>query len=395
MEVGHFISLFQSEHIKVQIYGAGRAAYHLCKSLAKRGVKIHVFAPSPFKKDLIENYYDNMTVHFYRSFLRVGTMNISFKLLFGTLNHNHNIDVVHVHNDTPISVIAGLRYAKKESRPLVVTWHGDWIENYGSIVRRFGVWFSNKYLVDRVLSCANVIITPSMNYVKESRFLKDHREKLIEIPNGINLEDFNIPYSKEECREKLGLNGAKSIVLFVGALYPLKGPQILLKAIPRIIKEHRDVIFVFVGGGDVDKYMRLSEEMGIQKHVIFSGYVKEGLKLLYYKASDIFVLPSIETFEVFPLVLLEASASRLPIIVSNLSTFRCLVEEGFNGIFAKKGDENSLADAVIYLLENVDVRRRMGENARRKAKDYTWEKTARMTEEVYERVLSNENMLVG
>jgi glycosyltransferase involved in cell wall biosynthesis len=179
------------------------------------------------------------------------------------------------------------------------------------------------------------------------------------------------------------------LVLYLSALYPLKGPQILLKAIPEIIKTHKDAFFVFVGGGEVDEYKKLAEELGIQDWVRFTGYVEEKLKSLYYKASDIFVLPSIETFEVFPLVLLEAAASGLPMIVSDLNAFKCIIEDGYNGIVTRRGDPKALADAIIYLLENEDARKKMGENARRKVENYSWEKIAEMTEKVYEQVLSN------
>jgi len=384
MLISHFVSLFPSKNGKVQVYGAGRVAYYLSKKLAERGHSIQVFVP--FSCDLIENH-GGVVVHFYRSIFRVGIMNISWKLFFDPLNYD--TDIVHIHNDTPISMLARLRYANKKRKPLIVTWHGDWIENYGNAVRRMGVYLSNRYLVDKVLSKARVIITPSRYYVEESKFLKKYRAKLIEIPNGIDLEIFNIPYSKDECRKLLGLDNTKKLVLYLSALYPLKGPQILLKAIPEIIKTHKDTFFVFVGGGEVDKYKKLAEELGIQDWVRFTGYVEEKLKPLYYKASDIFVLPSIETFEVFPLALLEAAASGLPMVVSDLNAFKCIIEDGYNGIVTRRGDPKALADAIIYLLENEDVRKKMGKNARRKVENYSWEKIAEMTEKIYEQVLSN------
>ena len=358
-------------------------AYHLCKMLAERGHNVRVFVS--FNYDFIKKL-GNCSIHFYKSFLRIGVTNVSWKIFFDPLNYD--TDIVHIHNDTPISMLAGLNYANKKGKPLVVTWHGDWIENYGNAIRRIGVYFSNKYLVDRVLSKARVIITPSKYYVEDSRFLKKYKTKLIEIPNGIELKTFNLPFSKDYCRRILGLDNAKEIVLYLSALYPLKGPQVLLRAIPNILKAHKDVLFVFVGGGDVDKYKRLSKELDVQDHVKFTGYIKEELKPLYYKASDVFVLPSIETFEVFPLVLLEASASGLPMVVSDLNTFKCIIEDGYNGMVTKRGDPKALADAIVHLLENEDVRRRMGENARRKAERYSWEKIAEMTEKLYEQVLS-------
>jgi glycosyltransferase involved in cell wall biosynthesis len=217
-------------------------AYHLCRKLAERGHNIQVFVP--FSKSLVEDH-GNIIVHFYKSIFRTGITNISLKLFSDPLNYD--VDIVHIHNDTPISMIAGLRYVNEKGKPLVVTWHGDWIENYGSVIRRIGVCLLNRYLVDKVLSMAKVILTPSKHYVEESRFLKKYKAKIIEIPNGIDLEAFNTLYSKDECRKILGLDNAKNLVLFLSALYPLKGPQILLKAIPKIIKGHRDTTFIFVG----------------------------------------------------------------------------------------------------------------------------------------------------
>ena len=108
------------------------------------------------------------------------------------------------------------------------------------------------------------------------------------------------------------------------------------------------------------------------------------MKPFYYRAADVFVLPSVMKSEVFPIVLLEASASGLPMVVSDLDTLKCIIEDGYNGIVTKRGDENNLAGAIIYLLENEGVREKMGKNAREKVKDYSWGRIAEMTEKVYE-----------
>jgi len=380
MRVACFISLFPSKCVDVQIYGAGRVAYHLCKKLGEKGHSVHVFVP--FSHDLIENH-GSVVVHFYKSIFRFGIMNISWRLFFDPLNYD--ADIVHIHNDTPISMIAGLRYVNKKGKPLIVTWHGDWIENYSSVVRRIGVYLSNRYLVDKVLSKARVIITPSKYYVEESRFLKKYKEKLIEIPNGIDLEEFNIPYSKCECRKRLKLDLEKNVVLFVGALYPLKGPHILLYAIQNIVKRRSDVIFLFLGGGDIKKYESLAEKLEIQRFVRFYGYMRRNLPL-YFKAADIFVLPSLS--EIFGLVILEAMACGTPVVASKVGGIPSVVRDGEDGLLVPPNNPEKLADAIIYLLENEDVRKKLGENARKRAGNYSWEKIAEMTEKVYEQVIN-------
>jgi glycosyltransferase involved in cell wall biosynthesis len=382
MKVACFVSLFPSNCECVQIYGAGRVAYHLCRGLAERGHNIQVFVP--FSKDLVEEH-GNVIVHFYKSVFKIGIMNISWRLFYDPLNYD--ADIVHIHNDTPISMIAGLRYVNKKGKPLVVTWHGDWIENYGSVIRRIGVYLSNRYLVDKVLSKTKIIITPSKYYVKESRFLRKYKEKLIEIPNGIDLETFNISYSKNECRRILGLDATEKVVLYLSALYPLKGPEILLKAIPEIVKEHKDTIFVFVGGGDVNRYREMSEKMGVQKYVRFTGYIEERLKPLYYKAADVFVLPSIETFESFGIVNLEAMACGTPIIASKIGGIPDVIKNGENGLLVSPKNHEALANAIVYLLKNEAMRSKMSENGREFVKSYTWNRIAEAYEMVYRKVI--------
>jgi glycosyltransferase involved in cell wall biosynthesis len=158
---------------------------------------------------------------------------------------------------------------------------------------------------------------------------------------------------------------------------------------PWVISKVPDAELLVAGDGVMRDYLKaLVNKLGISQHVRFVGFVEESLKPLYYKAADIFCLPSVMSTEVFPLALLEALASGLPMIVSNLNTFKCIIEDGYNGIVTKRGDSKALADAIVYLLENEDVRRKMGENARRKAEKYSWEKIAEMTEKLYEHVLS-------
>ncbi|MCR8454643.1 MAG: glycosyltransferase family 4 protein [Crenarchaeota archaeon] len=381
MRIGEFVTVFPSG--ETEVYGPGRVAYHLAKELAERGHEVYVF--SSFTDDVVKRQ-GSLTVYFYKSLFKIGFSYISPKLLFNPLKHD--IDLVHAHSDTPVSVLAGLMYAKKKRKPLVVTWHGEWSENYGSIIRRVGVWISKKWLISRVLASADIIVVPSEYFIEESIFLKRYRDKIIEIPNGVDIETFAAPYSKEEVRKILGLEERGRVVLQVSVLLERKGPHILLKAIPRVVERCENVTFVFVGGGELERYRMLARKLGVEKYVKFTGYVKEGEKLLYYKAADVFVLPSVE--EVMPLALLEASAAGLPIVASDLTTLRRIIEDGYNGLFVKRGDPRSLADAIIYLLENEDVRERIGKNARERIKEYSWSRIAERYEEIFKELVKHD-----
>ena len=384
MEINYFITHFPYRDrfddadyfTRYKRGGAEFAAYNLALEMAKKN-EVNVFTTSINSKNSFEEY-DGVQVHRYGTKFRIDAGNMSFGLF--TKPMSYDTDIVHAHFSTPPGEIAGARCAKKKNVPFVLTYHGDGQESFGGLIRRTALSVYNKYLLDKLLSHADVIISPSEYYIDESRFLRKYRDKIAVIPNGINLEEFNVRYSNKECKRELGLNG-QNVILFVGGLHPLKGTHILLNAIPKIIKEHKDTTFVFIGGGNIDEYKRLSEELGVGEHVKFTGYVGKQ-KFFYYKVANIFVLPSYT--EVCPMVLLEASAAGIPMIVSDLNTLKCIIEEGYNGLFTKRGDEKDLADAIVYLLENEDVRANMGKNARKKVEEYSWSRIANMTEKVYE-----------
>ncbi|HID41844.1 MAG TPA: glycosyltransferase family 1 protein, partial [Pyrodictium sp.] len=276
-----------------------------------------------------------------------------------------------------------LLYAKINKKPLVVTYHGDIIPSYNDFIYQTSVQVYNM-IVKEVLKYADIIIIPSRYYVSESLFLKDYKDKIVEIPNGINYQNFEVSYSKEECRRKLGLPIDKKIILYLGVLHPKKGLDILLKAMPKIVAEIPDSELVIAGDGIMRRKLEeLSEKLGVKDHVNFAGFVPENLKPLYYNSADIFCLPSRMSTEVFPVVLLEASASGLPMVVSDLNTLKCIIEHGYNGIITKRGDENEIAQAIISLLEDENLRRKMSKNAKRKVKYYHWSKITKKYEDLY------------
>lgn len=388
LKVGYFVTKFPySQQFTEYVYGgASLAAYYLAIEMEKRSHEINVFTTSINSKDSIEKD-GNMMVYRYGTNFRILTSNIAFGMFRKPAKHD--VDIVHTHFDIPPGPLAGLRHAKKKNVPLVVTYHGDWVESYGGLIRRLGVAFHNKYLVDKVLSHADVIISPSKYYINGSRFLRKYRDKIVVIPNGINLEDFDIPYSKEECRKKLDLSINKKILLFFGYLSPYKGPDVLVKAMPRILKDVSGVELVFVGKGVMrNKLKALSKKLGIEKNVIFAGFVEDDLKPFYYKAADVFCLPSMMSTESFGIVNLEAMACGVPIVASKIGGIPDVVEDEKNGLLVQPKDSGGLADAIIYLLENRDVREKMGKNGGKKVEDYSWEKIAEATDRVYKEVLA-------
>ena len=383
MKIGHFVIKFPSKREKVEVYGSERITHTLCKELSKMGHMIKVFVP--FSKEFVEKQ-DSIIVYFYKSQFRIQSYNFSFNLLFDSIRHK--LDVIHVHNDSPMAMIAGLRYAKKKKRPLVVTWHGDWLG--ATKIRKLFAFVLNKTLVKNCLSHADAIIVPSIEYVNESNVLGTYRDKIVEIPHGVDLEELKIPYSKEESKSTLKLDDDKIIVLYVSSVNKAKGAGLLLRAASKILADNKNVQFVFVGGGKVNEFRELARKLGISEHVKFTGYVDEKEKLLYYNSADIFVFPSMSKHEVFPVVTIESASFSLPIVVSDLRIFKNRIRDGYNEVYFKTGDENDLARAITYLLENEELRKRIGKNARKEVeKYYNSRRMAKLTCKLYQSLVES------
>lgn len=389
MKIGYFATNFPySDPIKNDEYfgeyvcgGSPRAAYYLAKEMAKRGHDVKVFTTSINSKNTVDNY-GNVTIYRFGTIFKHISSHISMRILYQPLKQE--VDIVHGHFDIPPGPLAPYLYSRKKNVPLVITHHGDWIGTHGGFIRKISVSLFNKYLVGRFLAQAKVIISPSGSYIEESRFLRKNKEKIVVIPNGINLKDYDVSLSKEECRKELGLPIEKNIIISVGSLIPYKGPDVLVNAMPKIIKEIPDATLLFVGKGEMEDELRLlSKKLGVDKHIKFAGFVGDSFKkALFYKSADIFAFPSLA--ECFPIVNLEAMASGVPIVASKIGGIPDAVKDGENGLLVPPKDSETLADAIIYLLENEDLREKMGSDGKKKAKDYSWETIAEDTEKVYE-----------
>jgi glycosyltransferase involved in cell wall biosynthesis len=395
MKVGYFIGHFPymdlintPDYIKDYAHGGTEiAAYNLAVQMAKRGNDIDVFTTSINSKNSIE-IYPHMRVHRHATSFKIASANASFKLIYKPLNYD--LDIVHAHSPIPYSDLPALMYAKRKKVPFILTYQFDGQETGGSFMRNTGVSIYNKVFINKVLDSAEVIIATTKSYAEESPFLKNYLDKIVVIPNGINIEEVTTTLTKEESRINLGLPLKTKIILFFGSLVPYKGPDILLKAFKIIKKEFPEVKLIFAGRGQMLLELQdMTKKFDLKNDVIFLGFVEEEEKALYYKSADIFCLPSTNMAESFGIVNLEAMVSGIPIVGSNLGGIPDIIKEGENGLLAKPCDHQSLANALLRLIKDDDLRQRMGNNGMKMVADYSWDKIAKETENLYKDILDN------
>jgi glycosyltransferase involved in cell wall biosynthesis len=395
MKIGYFIGHFPymnlvntPEYIKKYAHGGTEiAAYNLAINMAKRGHEIDVFTTSIDSRESTE-IYPNMRVHRHPTSLKIASANPSIKLIYKPLSYD--LDIVHAHSPIPYSDLPALLYAKRKKIPLILTYQFDGQETGGSFIRNTGVGVYNKFFINRVMEGAEVIIATTQSYANESPYLKKYKDKIVVIPNGINVDEVTTPSNQVESRKKLGLPDDIPIILFFGSLVQYKGPDILLRAFKQLNDEFPTAELIFAGRGPMfHELSDLSRELGVEKHVRFAGFVDDDLKPLYYKSADIFCLPSTTMAESFGIVNLEAMAAGIPIVASNLGGIPDIVQDGINGLLAEPGDFESLADALRSLMLNRDMRQKLGDTGRKLVNNYSWDEITKKTENLYRSILEN------
>jgi glycosyltransferase involved in cell wall biosynthesis len=394
MKIGYFVSHFlykdrvnRANYGKEYAHGGTEiAAYNLAMEMGKRSHEIDVFTTAIDGRNEVEEV-SNMTIHRYGTNFRIASANFSWGLLKGP--QKIDVDMVHSLYNMPYADYSAMKYSKNKKVPLVLTYQADALDTGGSFLRNGLHSFYNSRILPRVLNQVDIIIATSPSYIHQSKFLGKYRQKIKVIPNGINLEEFQIKISKEECRKKLSLARDKIIILFFGNLVQYKAPNLLLRAFSNFKKDYPDVQLIFAGRGPMQhELINLAKKLGVDEGVSFSGYVEEELKPLYYKAADIFCLPSVSLAEAFGIVNLEAMATGLPIVASELGGIPDLVREGENGLLFIPGNVKELTNKLEYLLDNKNLRSKMGDRSKKLASNYSWIKIAEKTEAVYKSLSS-------
>jgi glycosyltransferase involved in cell wall biosynthesis len=181
-------------------------------------------------------------------------------------------------------------------------------------------------------------------------------DKLVTIPNGINVERFSIslsPETEQSLRQALGVKPDSLIILTVARLHHQKGHRYLIEAIPRILRDFPQAQFLFVGEGELhDELTRQVEGAELSDYVRLLGVRQDVPRLL--AISDLFVLPSL--WEGMPNSVLEAMAAGVPVIATNVDGTPEIINNGDVGILVAPANPSALKQAICLLLKDKTLR---------------------------------------
>ncbi|MCK4444033.1 MAG: glycosyltransferase family 4 protein [Thermoplasmata archaeon] len=351
----------------------------LSQELASRGHDVHVITTNMGKMPERETMQDFEIV-------RLKPRSIIFKTPIVPRIQKSVIrmepDVVHSHSPPPLSSYYATKGCESSHSPHVITYHCD-VEiptRLGKMVAGFYRRTYESYTVKR----ADKIIVTSGSYHATSRSVWKYHPEII--PNTVDADRFNPGNDGSKVREKHGIGPDEPTVLFVGRIVWHKGIEYLVEA-SRILKKAK---FLIVGSGEnLRKYRSKAESMEVSDRVIFTGRLSWSDLPKYYAACDVFTLPSISRLEAFGISTLEAMATGKAVVVADIPGVREVIEDGKQGLIFDVMDAEDLAKKIATLLNDPEMRERMGAEGRKKVeRQFLVSKVADQVEKVYEEVLS-------
>ena len=279
-------------------------------------------------------------------------------------------DIVHAHWVVPNGLVAA---SARLSVPFGVGLHGSDV----FLAERAFV----SALVARSLKQASFLTGCSPELVSRVCAIGFEPSRSAVIPYGVNVEEFRPDRDRRLIwRQKLGISETSTVVLTVGRMVTKKGFHVLLPTLREVLARCPDTDVVLAGGGD-----RLEEltslAAGISSKIHFPDVVLRDTLPDLYRAADLFVLPAVHdskgNVDGLPNVILEAMASGLPVIASNISGIPLAIEHEREGLLVPEQQSEPLASALTRLIEDSDLRQAMGAAARAKAEsELTWSAVA-------------------
>jgi len=360
----------------------GLFVHEQAKELVNQGHKVYVLTSgsSADKKEDV----DGAIIY------RLGTPKIlsgmffNFRAFIRILSLKDDIDVIHLHFIGLSSFFCGI-VSKIVKAPLVATAHGIDVCPTNAL---------HKLLIRFYLLFPKKIMAVS-KFTYELAAANTDKKKLIVVNNGVDLRKLKVIEKADAFKSRQGLKN-KKIILSVGGLVERKGQDTVIKALPDVIKEAPNLVYLIIGKGSEEKNLKaLVNSLNLQNNVKFLGYVNNKDIVNYFNVCDIFVLMSRTIkekggIEGFGIVFIEASALGKPVIGGKSGGTGDAIVDGVTGFRIEPDNVEELKSRLILLLKDEKLRKKMGNEGRKIVlKKFLWKHNVEKTVNVYEDVIIN------
>jgi glycosyltransferase involved in cell wall biosynthesis len=287
-------------------------------------------------------------------------------------------DVIHTHLPTPWVADWSVLVGRARRKGVVLTYHNDIV---GTGVAGAAARLYNEVWLPLVLRLAHRVVTNSPQVLERPGSpLRAVRQKVSLVPNGVDTGRF---YPRFESRTA----GTIGFLAVLDDFHRYKGLAILLQAAQELVRRGRTIRLLIGGDGALRlEYQRMAASFGLASLAEFRGFVPEHGLLDFFNGCELFVLPTTDSRrEGFGLVVLEAMACGLAVVVSAAAGVAELAEGAGAGLVIPPGDVRALADALDGLLSNPFEAARLGQWGRKAAESrFSWTAIARQYERIYD-----------
>ena len=369
------VALYAGTYVKDKD-GAVRSIYQLVASMIKNGHEVVVWTPdfTPGDKAMVPvNLTPSVPIPLYPDY-KLGFYNAVTERQLDDFAP----DIVHI--STPDIVGRKfLRYAKKKGLPVGSAYHTD----FPSYLSYYHLGFAEPAMwrtLRKFYNACDVTLAPNES-VRE-RLTGKGIERVELWSRGIDKELFDPSRRSDKLRRTWDAEG-RTVIVYAGRFVPYKDVEVVMSLYERFVDEGRGdkVRFVMIGSGPEEAEMRRR-----MPDAIFTGYLTGAALPEAYASGDIFLFPS--TTEAFCNVALEALATGLPAVVSDVGGCQELVERSGGGFVAKAGDIGEFFDCCTKLMQNGELFRAMRERGLAFAEDKSWSAVNGQLIDRYQRMIA-------
>jgi UDP-glucose:(heptosyl)LPS alpha-1,3-glucosyltransferase len=251
-------------------------------------------------------------------------------------------------------------------------------------------WVEKKLIMEG--NCQKFIAVSSLT---KDIFLQEYKinpEKISVVQPGIDLKDYNITDREGQrlkLRKELGIALSEPVILFVSMNFEIKGLDNIIQSLAKLKADGKSFKLLVVGKGNVKKYTRLASQAQIANDIIFTGILSREKLIQIYLSSDIYIMLS--KFDTFGMVVLEAMAAGLPVIISSNVGAKDLVQEDKNGFIIGNTSDYGYIASKLKILFDENIRRKMSAAAYQTATENTWDMVATKYQDIYTDILAVKN----
>ena len=349
-------------------FSGGIATYchELACGLSAHGHDVTVVAPGPERSDLGELPYEIEWIR--TSQVRVALMLNGIRALRRIVKNQRPHVVLATNQYALISLSLFGALIRVVSVPII---HGSEVLSHSShqtLPRRIVAWNMRRFYSDMSLV---ICVSSYVRCLFLSKFAI-MAEGVVVVHNGMR-DRFNPDIDRgDHVRKRWSIPRSTTVLLTLARLVPRKGQDVIIRALPRVIEKHGEVVYMCAGTGSYKETLeRLAHDHGVQNRVIFPGRVPEDKKYSYYDACDLFVMPSRQhenTVEGFGLTFLEAWHASKPVLGGRHGGVPEVIEDGIDGTLVNPDCVESVADAIVSLLGAPSKLREMGRRGNEKAR---------------------------